>query len=131
MNGNDCRTQSTGLSVSHRPRRRCTRSAHKPTRPLGRGTWIFGEFPSAAQHLPATLATPAEAIQTVTCPLASSGAFRVLQESRDSHTPVRVLFDPRITEVLFAALYMLGDQFVQTFRALLEREGADSVSEDG
>lgn len=99
----------------------------KPVNPLSRRYWIFDEFPEPAQRLAATSATLAEAIQAVSCVLANSEAYRVIQESSSGYPPANLPLSPALAEGLFAALYMLNERAAEIAWEMLESEEGSSA----
>jgi hypothetical protein len=94
----------------------------KPVNPLSRRYWIFDEFPKPAQRLAATSATLAEGIQAVSCVLANSEAYRVIQETSFGYPPANLPLSPALAEGLFAALYMLNERAAEIAWEMLEPE---------
>ncbi|MGO4522502.1 hypothetical protein AB4076_17940 [Dyella sp. 2RAF44] len=100
----------------------------KPVNPLSRRYWIFDEFPEPAQRLAATSATLAEGIQAVSCVLANSEAYRLIQESSSGYPPANLPLSPALTEGLFAALCMLNERAAEIAWGMLELEEGSAVS---
>ncbi|KLD64290.1 hypothetical protein [Dyella japonica] len=94
----------------------------KPVNPLSRRYWIFDEFPEPTQRLAATSATLAEGIHAVSCVLANSEAYRVIQEASSGYPPANLPLSPALTEGLFAALYMLNERAAEIAWEMLEPE---------
>jgi len=97
------------------------RADRKPTNPLGRPYWTFDPAGDPKRYLPAACTTLAMGIRAVTCALANSEAFRVLQETCEPTDPTQTPFDAQLTEGLFAALYMLSEQAVYACGDLQDR----------